>query len=213
MAQPQPQIPDSEAPTTAAAAPPPVILAGGLPGTEHDPAGHDIIPDLYLAGGLFVPIKSDLAAPYTPPATRVARLREILALLDSHSPAVRSNLLKLFVRDSARIAQNGRRQEALHPPGTIQDPPPGLERKDLDEMINNMEAPHNPAQDYNITLIPEPDFVTGIIARSPREWAANELFRAAQAGADKLENYDRFIQESREFYQQALKKELEREAE
>ncbi|KAH8706639.1 hypothetical protein BGZ61DRAFT_450246 [Ilyonectria robusta] len=213
MAQPQPQIPDSEAPTTAAAAPPAVILAGGLPGTEHDPAGHDIIPDLFLAGGLFVPIESDLAAPYTPPATRIARLREILALLDSHSTAVRSNLLKLFVRDSARIAQNGRRQEALPPAGTIQDPPPGLERKDLDEMINNMTAPHNPAQDYNITLIPEPDFVTGIIARSPREWAANELFRAAQAGADKLESYDKFIEESREFYQQALKKELEREAE
>lgn len=213
MAQPQPQILDSEAPTTAAAAPPAPAIAGGLPGTEHDPAGHEIIPDLFLIGGLFVPIESDLAAPFTPPATRIARLREILALLDSHSTAVRSNLLKLFVRDSARIAQNGRRQEALAAPGTIQDPPPGLERRDLDEMINNMTAPHNPAQEYNITLIPEPDFVTGIIARSPREWAANELFRAAQAAADRLESYDVFVEENREFYQQALKKELEREAE
>ncbi|KAF7544804.1 hypothetical protein G7Z17_g9671 [Cylindrodendrum hubeiense] len=214
MAQPQHHVPGSEALTTAAASvPQPSFAAGIIPTTEHDPAGHPIIPDLSITGGIFVPIKSDLAAPFTPPTTRIARLREVLALLDSHSAAVQSNLLDLFTRECARITQVGRRQEAALAQDALQDIPHGLELNDLDEMIVNMTEPHNPALDYNMTAITEPEFPPVIAARSPREWTANELLRGINKAAGDLEGYENHVKRVRESYEQALKVELEREAE
>ncbi|KPM34935.1 hypothetical protein AK830_g11642 [Neonectria ditissima] len=223
MAQPHHhhQMLGPEAPAVAAATPgatsgPQLPMNAGRPlGSEKDPLGHPLIPKLLNFGtSIYVPIEEDLSAPFTPPATRVARLREILALLDAHSAAVQSNTLDLAARDAARIVQDARRWDDLVvSQGTHQgDVPLGLEDDDLAEMIGNMEAPSDAFRDPYLNVVQTEHFPP-IGGRNPREWAVNELFSSLDASAVSLEKYETHIAKIRDQYQQALKRELEREAE
>ncbi|KAH7157046.1 hypothetical protein EDB81DRAFT_411339 [Dactylonectria macrodidyma] len=215
MAQPQQQTPGQEPPVAAVdpAATIPHYPYALIPPIDHDPAGGDLIPKCYIAGGIFVPIKGDLSEAFTTPATRVARLREAIAQLDAHSAAVQSNLLNLITRETARLAQDGRRHEASFAAnGPVPEIAPGLEPDDLDEMIGNMSAHHTPGADYNIAVIPEPDFPSAFTARSPREWTANETLRSLNKGITDLDGYEKHVKRVRDGYEEALKQALETEA-
>ncbi|KAH7155002.1 hypothetical protein B0J13DRAFT_214608 [Dactylonectria estremocensis] len=213
MAQPQQQNPSQEPPDAATAATIPHYPYALIPPIDHDPAGGDLIPKCYIAGGIFVPIAADLSEPFTTPATQVARLREAIARLDAHSAAVQSNLLNLVTRETARLAQDGRRHEASFAAhGPVPEVAPGLEPNDLDEMISNMSVFHKPGVDYNIATIPEPDFPSALTARSPREWTANETLRSLHKGVTDLDGYEKHVQRVRAGYEEALKEALESEA-
>ncbi|KAK7430586.1 hypothetical protein QQZ08_002878 [Neonectria magnoliae] len=213
MAQPQPQMQAPEAPAARQTGPQPFVDSTRPPGSEKDPYGYPILPRLSsFASSICIPIEQDLAAPFTPPANRVARVRESIAILDAHSRAVQDNSLNLAARDAARIRQDARRWEDLDAAQGTQSEEVqlDLEADDLTNMIDNMEAPDDAFRDPYLHVIPAQDFPDA--RRTPREWAAYELFRSLEASAKHLEGYEDHVNKLRNQNQQALKRELEREA-
>ncbi|KAF7559731.1 hypothetical protein G7046_g4444 [Stylonectria norvegica] len=78
-------------------------------------------------------------------------------------------------------------------------------------MIRNMEQPHDPKVDYNITQLPPLD-LSMVNPRTPREWTTTAIMRLADQATLDLEGYNAHVQKTKEVYEAALKKELEREA-
>ncbi|KAH6891147.1 hypothetical protein B0T10DRAFT_458548 [Thelonectria olida] len=178
------------------------------PRTDHDPAGHPIIPFItHIAPTMFVPLTEDPSAPFTPSPSRTAELREILARLDAHTAAVRTNLFNLLARDAARIRQDARRQDAyLVANGTHPgDTQPGIARGDMAPMLNAEGFP-SPKQDYNLDPIPPAILDQGIMLHNPREWAANNIMRLVARGGTRWET-------TTNLQLNYLKKEMDREAE
>ncbi|KAK7417135.1 hypothetical protein QQX98_004738 [Neonectria punicea] len=214
MAQPQPQMQAPEGPAGRQTAPQPFMDSTRPLGSEKDPYGYPILPRLSsFASSIYVPIEEDLAASFTPPANRAARVRESIAVLDAHSRAVQDNSLNLAARDAARIRQDARRWEDFDATQGTQSEELqlDLEADDLNNMIGNMEAPDDTFRDPYLHVIPEQDFPDA--RRTPREWAAYEMFRSLEASAKHLEGYEEHVSKLRNQNQQALKRELEREAE
>ncbi|POR38144.1 Uncharacterized protein TPAR_01668 [Tolypocladium paradoxum] len=201
------------------------------PPQQQQPDDQEPIPHLQsLAPSIFVPVADDLAAtPFVAPASRIARLNAILAALDTHAVHVRSNMLALVRRECVRIVRaaaaaeeaalstNGnnnnnnsssssnRANERHHPPQKLR--PDG----DLTTMIANMQAPHDPARDYNNADIPLPDF-SRVQPASFREEATKDLMSSVSRALSELRSFDAYIVGNKGVYEQALKREIESEA-
>lgn len=220
---------------------------------EEDDENDDekpIPPLTSIAPTIFVPITTDLTAPFTPPPTRPDRLRAIIASQEAHSSQVRSNLCSLFEQESARVMQLSRTQEPLflserglsaaeydqalqqnqsnnkdsnsnsnsnsNNPHQ-QQPVRGWRATpaDIDGMISNMSAqqPAGMRKAGSIVDVPTPDLATLPAGNTPRELATRECLTLLSKGMDELKGYDAHVRRKRVFYEHALKRELEREAE
>lgn len=201
--------------------------------TPQDELPEEPIPALTsIAPAIFVPITTDLTAPFTPPPTRPDRLRAILSNQETHAAQVRSNLCSLFERETARIMQVSREQEPLflaergltardydrtllQPPS--QSPQRGWRASpaDLDSMVANMAAqqPAGMRRAGSIVDVPTPDLATLPGGNTPRERATRECLTLLSKGTGELKGYEAHVGAKKEFYERALKRELEREAE
>ncbi|CAM1503919.1 Fc.00g015100.m01.CDS01 [Cosmosporella sp. VM-42] len=191
MAQRQPQLQNA---TETATTPPPIPPLGSI------------------APAIFVPIAEDLTAPLPPFPSRSARLRAILADIDTQAAAVQSNILTLHAREHARVIQKSADDNVSFKANGFQDITLGLEPHDQAAMIANMETPHDPNVDYNITNIVKLD-LTGLVGTTPRQWAALEVMRNAENARDSMEKYEVQVNQAKEVYEVALRKALAEEAE
>ncbi|PNY26647.1 Uncharacterized protein TCAP_03430 [Tolypocladium capitatum] len=193
---------------------------------QRRPDDQEPIPPLQsLAPSIFVPVTDDLAArPFVPPANRIARLNAILAALDTHAVGVRSNMLALVRRECVRIlrelaaaeaasttasnnANSNEQQQQHHPPQKHRADGGG--DGDLAAMLANMQAPHDPGKDHaDISL---PDF-SRVQPASVREKATRDLMASVSRALCELRGFDAHIAGNRGFYEQALKHEIQSEA-
>ena len=204
---------------------------------EEEEPEKPIPPLTSIAPAIFVPITTDLTAPFTPPPTRADRLRAIIASQEAHSSQVRSNLCSLFEQESARIMQLSRTQEPLflsergltaaeydkalqqsqHNNSKQQQLSRGWRATpaDIDGMIANMSAQQAAGMRKagSIVDVPTPDLATLPAGNTPRELATRECLTLLSKGMGELKGYDAHVGRKREFYEHALKRELEREAE
>lgn len=159
-----------------------------------------------LAPSIFVPLEEDLTLPYVPPANKIDRLKQILVNLDSHSSRVRENLIFLFEREKARLTQ-----EARHFEGNT--PSPGLSPGEVESMIANMKATHDPSKPYCLdTSNLKPDFSDILLPeQTPREHYFRQIMKMVESAIGQLEGYALHTETVKGKYEKALQKETENE--
>lgn len=164
-----------------------------------------------VAASIFVPNTLDYSAPVPP--RRIDRLPIAIAQLDHHASGARANMVALLEREHTRITRAARLEErTLAAAGLKEDPTRAsiiASSNDIDAMIANMEAPIRPATGSCITNVPDIPFPVNVGATS-REWAANEVMRLTKAALTDLRNFDKHVNERRETYELALKREQDR---
>ncbi len=120
----------------------------------------------------------------------------------------------LFLAERGITARDYDKTLLLPPP---QSPQRGWRASpaDIDSMIENMAAPQ-PAglrRSGSIVDVPTPDLATLPGGNTPREKATRECLRLLSKGMGELKGYEAHVGFKKEFYERALKRELEREAE
>lgn len=126
---------------------------------------------------------------------------------------MRDNLTTLCRRECLRLTLEAQAQEVNHVyPESTSAAAKLARRDDMASMIANMAAPMDwPVKDYNIVDIPVPDF-SAVVPTSPREWVVKEIMAVLSKAMTDLNGFDKHVATTREFYEAALKRELEREA-
>lgn len=172
-------------------------------------ADHDgkIPPLTNIVPSIFVPIDEDFTEPADLPRDRVDRLKWILKTIETQRKGVTENMVYLFEKERDRILAEAREKEATF---GIPDTRTGLPPDEVDLMISNMAAPHQPDLDYNIRDMPPRSAKEPPPGLPPREEAAFKLLELVERALCQTEGYNQFMSQNRDFYLERLEKEKER---
>lgn len=185
----------------------------------QQPADPNAIPMLLsTASSIFVPLSADLlSTAAAPPATRAGRIKATLAQLDSHAMQVRQNLLHLVRRECIRIAhcaddhQTETALDSCQSNACEANPPPGiLQPDDWAELAANLEGAYDRDKNYDVVL-PTADFSHTAVNNST-QWLTREVMATLLRLLDELRGLDTHINHHRTLYEEALRREAERES-
>ncbi|KAK0705107.1 hypothetical protein B0H67DRAFT_604038 [Lasiosphaeris hirsuta] len=194
----------------------PYALRPGLPPRPpaaipppREPKPSDNIPALTnVAPSIFVPLRNSDWEDAAVPRDRVERLRRILESIDYQREGVKENLMYMFEREKERVILVA--TENLESEGQPRINP-GLDPREADWIIQNMEAPAESSYDYNIkdmpsinTRRPLPDTL------SVRDRALDDILNVMEAGILNLTGYGTHIADIKKYYLDCLEKELGR---
>ncbi|KAK1772490.1 hypothetical protein QBC33DRAFT_521422 [Phialemonium atrogriseum] len=141
------------------------------------------------------------------PRDRVERLKWILKTIESQRTGVRENMIYLFERERDRILAEGREKEAtLGTPDTRSGIPPD----EVDWMISNMEAPHQPGLDYNVQNLPPRSFGLPPAGLSNREETIWQLLDLVENAIAQTQGYDKHMSDIKNYYHGKLEKEIQK---
>jgi hypothetical protein len=175
------------------------------------PSQHPIPQLQSVAPSIFVPITTDLLAPFEPPRSRVERLRAILANLDEHHTAVGANLDALFDYERARIIHESRDTSQQQKLGEGEGPA-SITNEEADRMIASMEAQPDPNMPAALAAFPEAVELDQQRELTPSEVAAKEISRLLIRFSMDIKGFNAHVRKTRAFYEQALERELQIEA-
>ncbi|KAK3343884.1 hypothetical protein B0T25DRAFT_555495 [Lasiosphaeria hispida] len=170
--------------------------------SEKIPALTNVVPSI------FVPLRDSDWEDTAIPRDRVERLRRILESIDYQREGVKENLMYMFEREKQRVILVATEQLEREGQARVN---PGLDPREADLIIQNMEAPPEPGYDYNIkdmppinTRRPLPDTL------SVRDRAVNDILNVMEAGILNLTGYGNHMADIKKYYLDCLEKELAR---
>jgi hypothetical protein len=161
-----------------------------------------------LAPAIFVPLTEDLTKDFARPPNRVSRLREILNNVERHSEGVHSLLRYLFEREKTRLLQDAQKAET-------QAAPVRVSPAELDDLILRMEAKHELGKAYTASVATfQPNFyVKPPWEETPQELQFRLIMKLVEDSLMELKEHKRHAEEIKDFYREALKRDLAREFE
>ena len=171
---------------------------------ESSPPAERIPPLTNFVPSLFVPLEDDITQPGDIPRTRVERLKRIIETIDSQRAGVRENMMYLFERERDRIRIDAWEQELAEGEPESRA---GLPPDEVDWMIGNMEAPHQPDLDYNIRDMPPRATGRQVPGMTPREKTADRLFDLVEQAVAETQGYDKHMGDIRNYYVSMLDRE------
>lgn len=174
-----------------------------------EPRPSETIPPLTtITPCIFVPIRDDMVKNFSKPARdRVERLRRILQSIDYQREGIKENLVYMIDREKQRLILKA--AEIEEDEGTV-NLQRGLDPREADLLILNMEAPVQPGRDYNIKNEQIPIRQAQVRSSLPiRERVVEELLDMIESGARQLASYEVHVTGIKQRYLDILEKELE----
>ena len=172
-----------------------------------------IPPLTSISPSIFTPIQGDeLLLPFTPPASRVARLSAKIDALDSNRRLVRDNMLALYRRECARLIREAQ-AEVDEPPSASAWSTPSED--DLDVMVANVmavldkrEGGERGEQPPAPSAAAPPNF-GAFVPKSRREYWTTQIEITISKGLRDLKGYDAHVAAIRKGYTDKLEREVQ----
>lgn len=181
--------------------------ADSIPSRVTATTASKIPPLTTIVPSIFVPLEEDLTQPIDLPRDRVERLKWILDTIESQRTGVLENMLYLIERERDRILAEALENEvATGPPDTRKGLPPD----EVDWVISNMEAPHQPDLNYNIQDLPPRTLGVQVPGLSNREQAVWQLLELVERAVSETRGYDKHMGDIRAYYLGMLEKEKQK---
>jgi hypothetical protein len=180
-----------------------------------------------VAPSIFVPITTDLAAPFPDrPKNEVERIERTISNLEVHIAKVKANIVEIAEQEKQAIMRdakdtesniivraNQERHEAMAAgrvlPETVA-PPTGLTAEELDFIGRSVEAPAMPGQDYNVQVVPPVAYdPRRIQAETLRENCSRRVLQSVERAVGNVEGYGAYMEAVMDEHRKALRAEVQ----
>ena len=173
------------------------------------PAPQRLIP---VAPSIFVPITTDLAAPFDDrPKNNIQRIEQTMRNIDAHTAKVKANIVEIMNMEKQAIMREAKEMERAHPESA--QVPVGITPEEIDIVAKSLMAPVLPGRDYNVRDPSPPDFHAQGPPETLRDDFSRRVMMLVEQAVQQVEGYSKHMEAIQAEYRRALRAEMQRCAE